>query len=172
MSLCLHKPVTSASDAFKGGSLTALPVIETQAGDLSAYIPTNVISITDGQIFLEPARLTEQWLTPVRWDCCWYLKVYKTTLHFQRSAIQSTSRCARPTIRRWPGSPTVWPTTRRSVPTGQNRNVTRYTWVNWVFINPELIILLQINLGHLLVRIMFTVVDTKCPWSLWYHFGP
>lgn len=41
------------SDAFKGGSLTALPVIETQAGDVSAYIPTNVISITDGQIFLE-----------------------------------------------------------------------------------------------------------------------
>lgn len=38
---------------LKGGSLTALPVIETQAGDLSAYIPTNVISITDGQIFLE-----------------------------------------------------------------------------------------------------------------------
>jgi len=37
----------------KGGSLTALPVIETQAGDVSAYIPTNVISITDGQIFLE-----------------------------------------------------------------------------------------------------------------------
>ncbi len=37
-----------------GGSLTALPIIETQAGDLSAYIPTNVISITDGQIFLEP----------------------------------------------------------------------------------------------------------------------
>ena len=41
------------SEAFKGGSLTALPVIETQAGDVSAYIPTNVISITDGQIFLE-----------------------------------------------------------------------------------------------------------------------
>jgi F-type H+/Na+-transporting ATPase subunit alpha len=41
------------SDAHGGGSLTALPVIETQAGDLSAYIPTNVISITDGQIFLE-----------------------------------------------------------------------------------------------------------------------
>ena len=38
---------------FKGGSMTALPVIETQAGDVSAYIPTNVISITDGQIFLE-----------------------------------------------------------------------------------------------------------------------
>eukprot|EP00056_Hartaetosiga_gracilis_P018328 m.10613 g.10613 ORF g.10613 m.10613 type:complete len:534 (-) comp6640_c0_seq1:235-1836(-) len=41
------------SDAMGGGSLTALPVIETQAGDVSAYIPTNVISITDGQIFLE-----------------------------------------------------------------------------------------------------------------------
>ena len=40
-------------DPFSGGSLTALPVIETQAGDVSAYIPTNVISITDGQIFLE-----------------------------------------------------------------------------------------------------------------------
>jgi F-type H+-transporting ATPase subunit alpha len=41
------------SDKLGGGSLTALPVIETQAGDVSAYIPTNVISITDGQIFLE-----------------------------------------------------------------------------------------------------------------------
>src|SRR5256712_4024111 len=41
------------SDDLGGGSLTALPVIETQAGDVSAYIPTNVISITDGQIFLE-----------------------------------------------------------------------------------------------------------------------
>lgn len=41
------------SDACGGGSLTALPIIETQAGDVSAYIPTNVISITDGQIFLE-----------------------------------------------------------------------------------------------------------------------
>lgn len=41
------------SEAHGGGSLTALPVIETQAGDVSAYIPTNVISITDGQIFLE-----------------------------------------------------------------------------------------------------------------------
>jgi F-type H+-transporting ATPase subunit alpha len=43
------------SDDLKGGSLTALPIIETQAGDVSAYIPTNVISITDGQIFLEPS---------------------------------------------------------------------------------------------------------------------
>jgi F-type H+/Na+-transporting ATPase subunit alpha len=42
------------SDAQGGGSMTALPIIETQAGDVSAYIPTNVISITDGQIFLEP----------------------------------------------------------------------------------------------------------------------
>jgi F-type H+-transporting ATPase subunit alpha len=42
------------SDELGGGSMTALPIIETQAGDVSAYIPTNVISITDGQIFLEP----------------------------------------------------------------------------------------------------------------------
>ena len=42
------------SQEYGGGSLTALPVIETQAGDVSAYIPTNVISITDGQIYLEP----------------------------------------------------------------------------------------------------------------------
>jgi len=43
------------SDALGAGSLTALPIIETQAGDVSAYIPTNVISITDGQIYLEPS---------------------------------------------------------------------------------------------------------------------
>jgi F-type H+/Na+-transporting ATPase subunit alpha len=42
------------NDDLGGGSMTALPIIETQAGDVSAYIPTNVISITDGQIFLEP----------------------------------------------------------------------------------------------------------------------
>ena len=42
------------SDDLGGGSLTALPIIETQAGDVSAYIPTNVISITDGQVYLEP----------------------------------------------------------------------------------------------------------------------
>jgi len=43
------------NDEKGGGSLTALPIIETQAGDVSAYIPTNVISITDGQVYLEPA---------------------------------------------------------------------------------------------------------------------
>ena len=41
------------SDARGGGSMTALPIVETQAGDVSAYIPTNIISITDGQLFLE-----------------------------------------------------------------------------------------------------------------------
>ena len=46
-----------------GGSLTALPIIETQAGDVSAYIPTNVISITDGQIFLE-TNLFNQGIRP------------------------------------------------------------------------------------------------------------
>jgi proton translocating ATP synthase F1 alpha subunit len=47
------------SPAYGGGSLTALPVIETQAGDVSAYVPTNVISITDGQIFLESKLFNE-----------------------------------------------------------------------------------------------------------------
>src|SRR2546427_2718772 len=42
------------NDELKGGSLTSIPIIETQLGDVSAYIPTNVISITDGQIYLEP----------------------------------------------------------------------------------------------------------------------
>ena len=49
----LLERAAKVSDALGAGSLTALPVIETQAGDVSAYIPTNVISITDGQIFLE-----------------------------------------------------------------------------------------------------------------------
>jgi len=47
------------SPEYGGGSLTALPVIETQAGDVSAYVPTNVISITDGQIFLESKLFNE-----------------------------------------------------------------------------------------------------------------
>jgi F-type H+-transporting ATPase subunit alpha len=51
------------NDELGGGSMTALPVIETQAGDVSAYIPTNVISITDGQIFLEP-KLFNQGVRP------------------------------------------------------------------------------------------------------------
>ncbi|KAF8827830.1 hypothetical protein HHX47_DHR4001027 [Lentinula edodes] len=50
---CLLECAAKMSDKFGGGSLTALPIIETQGGDVSAYIPTNVISITDGQIFLE-----------------------------------------------------------------------------------------------------------------------
>merc|ERR1712209_143891 len=49
----LLERAAKVSDACGAGSLTALPIIETQAGDVSAYIPTNVISITDGQIFLE-----------------------------------------------------------------------------------------------------------------------
>jgi F-type H+-transporting ATPase subunit alpha len=51
------------NDSFGGGSLTALPVVETQAGDVSAYIPTNVISITDGQVFLE-TELFNQGIRP------------------------------------------------------------------------------------------------------------
>src|SRR5205823_11016319 len=50
----LLERASKLSNELGGGSLTALPIIETQAGDVSAYIPTNVISITDGQIYLEP----------------------------------------------------------------------------------------------------------------------
>ncbi|MBW1649431.1 MAG: F0F1 ATP synthase subunit alpha [Deltaproteobacteria bacterium] len=50
----LLERASKLNDKLGGGSLTALPIIETQAGDVSAYIPTNVISITDGQIYLEP----------------------------------------------------------------------------------------------------------------------
>jgi F-type H+-transporting ATPase subunit alpha len=50
----LLERASKLSDELGAGSLTALPIIETQAGDVSAYIPTNVISITDGQIYLEP----------------------------------------------------------------------------------------------------------------------
>jgi F-type H+-transporting ATPase subunit alpha len=55
------------NDDLGGGSLTALPIIETQAGDVSAYIPTNVISITDGQIFLEPTCSTRACARPSTW---------------------------------------------------------------------------------------------------------
>jgi F-type H+/Na+-transporting ATPase subunit alpha len=54
---------THLSDALKGGSLTALPIIETEAQDISAYIPTNLISITDGQIYLSP-KLFELGILP------------------------------------------------------------------------------------------------------------
>ena len=53
MSLLLRRPPGRLNKDYGGGSLTALPIIETQAGDVAAYIPTNVISITDGQIYLE-----------------------------------------------------------------------------------------------------------------------
>jgi F-type H+-transporting ATPase subunit alpha len=50
----LLERASKVNDDLGAGSLTALPIIETQAGDVSAYIPTNVISITDGQVYLEP----------------------------------------------------------------------------------------------------------------------
>ena len=50
----LLERATHLGDDFHGGSLTALPIIETEAQDISAYIPTNLISITDGQIYLSP----------------------------------------------------------------------------------------------------------------------
>ena len=80
-SICIQDFLERAarlSDELGGGSLTALPIIETQAGDVSAYIPTNVISITDGQIYLEtemfnsgfrPADQCRTFCIPCRWFC-------------------------------------------------------------------------------------------------------
>ena len=59
----LNFAAAKLSDEHGGGSLTALPIIETQGGDVSAFIPTNVISITDGQIFLE-TELFNQGIRP------------------------------------------------------------------------------------------------------------
>lgn len=75
------------SDTLGGGSLTALPIIETQAGDISAYIPTNVISITDGQIFLQ----TELFNSGVRPAVDSGLSVSRVGSAAQTKAIKSVS---------------------------------------------------------------------------------
>ncbi len=75
------------SDELGGGSLTALPIIETQAGDISAYIPTNVISITDGQIFLQ----TELFNSGVRPSVDSGLSVSRVGSAAQTKAIKSVS---------------------------------------------------------------------------------
>lgn len=75
------------SDALGGGSLTALPIIETQAGDISAYIPTNVISITDGQIFLQ----TDLFAAGVRPAVDSGLSVSRVGSNAQTKAMKSVS---------------------------------------------------------------------------------
>ena len=75
------------SDALGGGSLTALPIIETQAGDISAYIPTNVISITDGQIFLQ----TDLFASGVRPAVDSGLSVSRVGSHAQTQAMKKVS---------------------------------------------------------------------------------
>jgi len=61
----LLERATHLNDELGGGSLTALPVVETQAQDISAYIPTNLISITDGQIYLSPVLFRKGWLPAI-----------------------------------------------------------------------------------------------------------
>ncbi|MBQ8066826.1 MAG: F0F1 ATP synthase subunit alpha [Solobacterium sp.] len=75
------------SDELGGGSLTALPIIETQAGDISAYIPTNVISITDGQIFLQ----TDLFASGVRPAVDSGLSVSRVGSHAQTKAMKKVS---------------------------------------------------------------------------------
>ena len=74
------------SDECGAGSLTALPVIETQAGDVSAYIPTNVISITDGQIFLE-----NELFLKVNTKKTWFLRARKLSIPVKVIKINSLS---------------------------------------------------------------------------------
>ncbi|MBQ1438700.1 MAG: F0F1 ATP synthase subunit alpha [Solobacterium sp.] len=75
------------SDELGGGSLTALPIIETQAGDISAYIPTNVISITDGQIFLQ----TDLFASGIRPAVDSGLSVSRVGSHAQTKAMKKVS---------------------------------------------------------------------------------
>lgn len=75
------------SDEHGGGSLTALPIIETQAGDISAYIPTNVISITDGQIFLQ----SELFNSGIRPAIDYGLSVSRVGSAAQNKAMKSVS---------------------------------------------------------------------------------
>lgn len=63
----LLERASKLNDELGAGSLTALPIIETQAGDVSAYIPTNVISITDGQIFLETDLFNSEFVQLSMW---------------------------------------------------------------------------------------------------------
>lgn len=75
------------NDELGGGSLTALPIIETQAGDISAYIPTNVISITDGQIFLQ----TDLFASGIRPAVDSGLSVSRVGSHAQTKAMKKVS---------------------------------------------------------------------------------
>ena len=75
------------NDELGGGSLTALPIIETQAGDISAYIPTNVISITDGQIFLQ----TDLFASGIRPAVDSGLSVSRVGSHAQTKAMKKES---------------------------------------------------------------------------------
>jgi F-type H+/Na+-transporting ATPase subunit alpha len=101
------------SDAVRRGSLTALPIIETQAGDVSAYIPTNVISITDGQIYLE----TDLFYSGVRPAINVGLSVSRVGGAAQTKAMKQvagTLRLTSPSTGKWPHSPSSVPTwTRR-----------------------------------------------------------
>ena len=82
------------SDELGGGSLTALPIIETQAGDISAYIPTNVISLTDGQIFLQ----TDLFASGVRPAVDSGLSVSRVGSHAQTKAMKKASSSLKPDL--------------------------------------------------------------------------
>jgi F0F1-type ATP synthase alpha subunit len=89
--LCTFKIIERAAKlnkAYGFGSLTALPIIETQAGDVSAYIPTNVISITDGQIYLEAVLVTRGILPAINFG----LSVSRVGTRAQFTAVREVSK--------------------------------------------------------------------------------
>jgi F-type H+/Na+-transporting ATPase subunit alpha len=101
------------SDELGGGSLTALPIVETKANDVSAYIPTNVISITDGQIFLE-TDLFYQGVRPAMNAGISVSRVGGSAQRPAMKAVSGTVRLSWPSIASWKRSPSSDPTwTRR-----------------------------------------------------------
>ena len=101
---------TNGAVKGKTGSLTALPIIETQAGDVSAFVPTNVISITDGQIFLRPICSTPVSVPPLtRVSRCRESEVLHSPTLSRSSAVVYVCRWrSTASWRRLPSSPPIW----------------------------------------------------------------
>ena len=104
---------------YGGGSMTALPIIETQAGDVSAYIPTNVISITDGQIYLETDLFFPASAPPSTWAC-------RSPVWAARPRPGPSRRPPAPCASTWPGSGS-WRSLPSSAPTWTRRPARPWT---------------------------------------------
>ncbi len=138
-------------ESFWWGSLTALPIIETQAGDVSAYIPTNVISITDGQIYLE-STLFNAWVKPainvwlsvsrVWWSAqTWIMKKISGTLKLELAAYRELETFAKfgsdldattqARLARWERMVELLKQKENSPLHFSKQSVILYAWINW-----------------------------------------